>query len=122
MGAHLRRIFPVVRRTGFILGRGTNVGPILNARDIRSIRPYENAAGALLRVQLYGRPGLKHQVQHLLVFFRRSIAEINVVGFADARDFFNPLEKLFVLYLAGIPHCGLINFDCCHYSLSLQEK
>ena len=47
----------------------TDVCAIFNACNVRRVRSNVNAARTLLRVQLHSRPGLQHQLQHLLVFF-----------------------------------------------------
>ena len=115
------RILPIVVRSGFGLSLGADISAIFDACDIHSGGTDINAIRTLLRVQRNGRPALEHEARHQLVLLIGPIAEMDPVGFAHRRGFFDPFQKLPVFDFAGNVRYRRFDFRCHVIYLQVQQ-
>ncbi len=90
-------IFPVIRRTGIVLGKRTYKGAVLYAGNIALIR----ARVVAIRPQLLVQPdkcALVHQLlAECLVLLFRAVDPMNVIRLGEFRHLFNPPKQVLIL-------------------------
>jgi len=116
--AHLCRRVPIVRRASIVLAFGTDIGPVLDARNIRRVRPCEIGIGARRRIELFQSPGRNHFRAQPVILFFRTVAPVNLIGFDQRYHLRDPGDQLLMPDPGRCGHSCHRRRDCSHRSVS----
>ena len=121
-GAHFSGIHPVVGGAGvFLLGRA-DVGAVFHAGHVRWVRPGQEAAGALGRVELLEGASLHQLVAQAVVLFLGAVAPVDAVGLAQGCHIGHPGQQARVFDVSGGVEVQALHGGCVHRELPKLKK
>ena len=94
--AHLRRVAPVVRRAGLLLGRRADERAVLDARDVPGIRQRQIGVRPLGVGELLEGARLDERLAEPVVLLGRAVAPVDVVRFGERGDLSYPGKQALV--------------------------